>query len=452
MSTTPFVYNWGLPGINIPAPLTRDGYGPSAVPIQWSRLKFSPIGLYDLRRRQGVLRREPGVFQQFRQRFITSDIAWFAAGASTDGRHIPGHNSFFPEFDALRHSLPTGRIGSAARKDLNDQLETAVFDLATCWDRTFGGSTIIMHISGTTVPNTPSQPQFLRCSAYIPPSFLADNPASHGPIAKIVQTFIESVGIPTVQQWRNNANHRGWSLTQSGPGVHPNAASSVLIPAPSPPDSAHYKFNGRPFGVLDDLLATMAPALGPVIIPDDDDDDDEYDDTTMDLIAAVERLGYAEARVRELEEQEEILVSQVAALEVALEKSCQSLRVALGNSVSSTPTTPLRSQPLMQPSASRRPPPYSPSTNRTSRIAPVASSSHLVSPVASSSRRMAEPRSPTEPSGLESFIRAHDLQESAIAIRWMMHSFHPAKWQAELLELDISGSLASELLDVLSEN
>ncbi|KAJ7088985.1 hypothetical protein C8R44DRAFT_892605 [Mycena epipterygia] len=448
MSTAPFVHNWGLPGIDIPVPLTRDGYGPSAVPIHWSHLKFSPIGLYDLRRRLGVLRRQPGVFQQFQQRFITSDIAWFAAGASTDGCHIPGHDSFFPEFDALRHSLPTGRVGSTARKDLNEQLETAVFDLATCWDRTFGGSTIIMHINGTTVPNTPSQPQFLCCSAYLPPSFLANNPASHGPIAKIVQTFIESVGIPTVQQWRDKANRRGWSLTQSGPGAHPNAASSVLIPAPSPPNSAHYKFNGRPFGILDDLLATMASALGPIIIPDDDD---EYDDNTMDLIAAMEQLGYAEARIRELEEQEDIWVSQVAALEVALKKSRQSLRVVLSNSVSSTPTTPLRSHPSTQPP--RRPPPYSPyspPTTRTSRIAPVASPSHLS--VASSSRHMAEPHSPIEPSGLEAFIRAHNLQESAVAIRWMMRSFHPAKWQAELLELDISGSLASELLDVLSEN
>jgi hypothetical protein len=185
---------------------------------------------------------------------------------------------------------------------------------------------MIMHINGTMVPNTPSQPQFLRCSAYLPPSFLADNPASHGPIAKIVQSFIESVGIPTVQQWRNNATHRGWSLTQSGPGARPNPTSSVLVPAPSRPDSAHYKFNGRPFGVLDDLLATMAPAHGPIIIPDD-----EYDDITMELNAAVERLGCAEARIRELEEQGDILVSQVAALETALQKARQSLQ---GNSVS----------------------------------------------------------------------------------------------------------------------
>jgi hypothetical protein len=133
MSTVPFVHNWGLPEIDIPAPLTRSGYGLSVTPIQWSHLKFSPIGLYDLRRRLGVLRREPGVFQQFRRRFITSDIAWFAAGASTDGRHIPARDSFFPEFDELWHTLPTGRDGSAARKDLNEQLETAVFDLVRCY-------------------------------------------------------------------------------------------------------------------------------------------------------------------------------------------------------------------------------------------------------------------------------------------------------------------------------
>jgi hypothetical protein len=177
-----------------------------------------------------------------------------------------------------------------------------------------------MHVEGTTVPNTPAFVQYLRCATYLPPSFIADNPASHGPIARIVQTFLESVGVPTVQKWRANANARGWPLTQPGPGAHVNAPSTTLIPQPAP-NSAHYKFLGRPVGAIDDLIpTTTAPSV--IIIPDDDDD---LNDSTLDVMQLMERVGYAEMeseerlqRIRQLEEQEDILVSQVAALEAAL--------------------------------------------------------------------------------------------------------------------------------------
>lgn len=178
---------------------------------------------------------------------------------------------------------------------------------------------MVMHIDGTTIPNTPAAPEYLRVSAYLPPSFIASQPASHGSIAQIVQMFVESVGVPTVNQWRLNANLRGWPLTQQGPGANPNPPSPTLIPAPRDPDSAHYKFMGRPVGVLDTLLTppTAAAAVPVVIIPDDD-----LDDATMDLMDAIERAAYAEAevqehiqRIHELESQVDVLANQVTFLE-----------------------------------------------------------------------------------------------------------------------------------------
>jgi hypothetical protein len=125
----PSIYDWGIPGITLRPPPLRDGYGLSTVPTPFSRLKFSPIGLFDLRRHLGVLPAEPTIFKQFQTRFRTADFGWFAGGASTDGQHIPVLNSFFPEFDNLRQTLPIGPVGNEARKALQEEVQHAVFDL-----------------------------------------------------------------------------------------------------------------------------------------------------------------------------------------------------------------------------------------------------------------------------------------------------------------------------------
>ncbi|KAJ6617184.1 hypothetical protein B0H10DRAFT_2034436 [Mycena sp. CBHHK59/15] len=431
-----FVHNWGLPSINIPPPPVREGYGPNIVPTPWATLRFGLLGLYDLRRHLGVLKLQPGVFLQNQSRFLASDIAWFAGGASTDGCHIPD-SGFFPEFDDVRETLPVGTVGSNARKDLNMRIQHVVFDLATLWDRSFGGSTIVLHVEGTTVPNTPVQPEYLRCTAYLPPSLVADNPTSHGPIAQIAQTFIESVGVPTVNKWFSNARARGWPLTQSGNGARRNPTSTTLIPEPNGGDSAHYKFLGRPVGALDEILGTAAPR--PVVfIPDDDDED------------LRERLGDAEARSREsltrivqLEEQADILVSQVAALEAALAAERHSnslLRSALNAPTQSAPSTPSRSRPpgpTRTPAtlAHRQPPPYSPSV-----AAP-----RLMSPFAPSPSRLTR-----DHADLDAFITAHGLDNNASSIRMMLRVVHPVKWAEELVQLGIPEDVVPLLLEIMS--
>jgi hypothetical protein len=64
---------------------------------------------------------------------------------------------------------------------------------------------MVLHIEGTTAPNTPTAPEYLLAAVCLPPFFLANHPTSHPAIARIAQTFIESVGVPTVQDWYNNA-------------------------------------------------------------------------------------------------------------------------------------------------------------------------------------------------------------------------------------------------------
>ncbi|KAJ6603152.1 hypothetical protein B0H10DRAFT_2229899 [Mycena sp. CBHHK59/15] len=420
-----FVYNWGLPGINIdPPPFAR----------------ATPLGLYDLRRHLGVLKCQPGIFNQNKPHFLASDIAWFAGGASTNGRYLT--DRFFPEFNDLHQMLPVRAVGGEARKSLNLKMQHVVFDLATLWDRSFGGSTIVLHMEGTTVPNTPVLPEYLRCTAYLPPLFLSDNPASHGPIAQIAQTFIKSVGVPTVNKWFSNARARGWPLSQSGP--HPNPTSSTLIPAPNGADSVHYKFLGRPIGALNEILGTRPSPPPLFVIPDDDMED------------LLERLGDAEGRINEhltqiqaLEEQAEMLISQVVALETALAAERQSnttLRNALNAPTRSTPATLSRSQPA--PGSARTPAtPRSPSTP-TRRHPPPYSPSGVpprLTPFAPSPSRFAP-----DHTDLNAFLTSHGLDNQVDAINMLLRIAHPVKWAEELTQLGVPDDLVPLVLDVMS--
>jgi hypothetical protein len=106
-----------------------NGADPTADPPHFRDLKFNPIGLYDLRRRLGVLSRQPGIYTTFRTRFDAADLAWLAAGASDDGQHAVPRETFFPAFHTLRKSLPTGGTGRNHRNTFSSKIQTVIFDL-----------------------------------------------------------------------------------------------------------------------------------------------------------------------------------------------------------------------------------------------------------------------------------------------------------------------------------
>ncbi|KAJ6624399.1 hypothetical protein B0H10DRAFT_2212812 [Mycena sp. CBHHK59/15] len=276
-----------------------------------------------------------------------------------------------------------------------------------------------------------------------PRAVVQQNPASHGPIAHIAQTFIESVGVPTVNQWVRNARAHGWSLTQSNTARAPlpNPASMTLISAPDAADSAHYKFFGRPVGDLDGIIGTAASS--PVVIPDDDVEE------------LLERLAESENRSNErltcihaLEEQTEMLISQVEALERAL--------VAERNPVSvptrSTPATPSRSRPApatATPSRSQPAPAHTPAT--PTRHHPVVPPPY--SPPATPQRLMSayipSPSRFRDNAALGTFLSSHGIDNHADAINMLVSVVHAVKWADGLVALGIVPELVPRLLEFM---
>ncbi|KAJ7475555.1 hypothetical protein B0H11DRAFT_1917728 [Mycena galericulata] len=285
---TPFLHDWKAPHATsppVPPPFHNGHPRQSPLPLQF--LKFNPLGIFELRRHLGL----PADWDAYRRRFISGDIAWFASAV------------FFPEFDGLRNSVPQDGVGYNTRRVFSDQVRQLIFDLITMWDRTWGSTTMLLHVEGTTAPNTPPAPEYLRASVYLPPSFVRRNPDSHLPIAQMVQTFFESVGVPTVLNWTANAQLRHWPLTQHGPIPEPNKiAPDILIPNPQYAGSAHYVFRGRPSGFV-------FPATGSPTLPAGGDppasqastrygsEEPEFSTDALALLSALERISQLEGEV-----------------------------------------------------------------------------------------------------------------------------------------------------------
>ena len=68
---------------------------------------------------------------------------------------------------------------------------------------------MILHVNGTTIPGASNLLEFIKAEVYMLPHLLDEHPECHHPVALIVQTFIEKIGIPTVKQWEMAAQKMG---------------------------------------------------------------------------------------------------------------------------------------------------------------------------------------------------------------------------------------------------
>jgi hypothetical protein len=110
---------------------------------------------------------------------------------------------------------------------------------------------LVIHVEGATIPGAPVLPECLKADVYLPPHLLDEYPECQLPIAAIVQTYIEDIGIPTVNRYIAAGRKFGWSFTQNrSTYAIPSSQNLPLIPPPAKAGSAHYVFQGRPYGSL----------------------------------------------------------------------------------------------------------------------------------------------------------------------------------------------------------
>lgn len=306
---------------SLPAYIPVPSGGETLDVTNWNLLRFSPLGIYHLRRWQGAF---PGIkdfFFSHQGRFRSADLAWFSSRLNRDGNHDHPRTSFHPSLATLHKDTNSPR-GKIERKDLLAELKEQLFDIvrfyitrsvylriiyffqATMYDRLTGGTMMIISSSGTTVPGAPARPEYLKASIYLPPAFIAHHRDLHHHIINIVQHYIETIGVRTVNMWIQRARRDlHYSLTQVG-NPHQNALFTEI---PSPEyNSAQYTFLGQPYRITDDPTAlppVRTPSISPVASADSYDFGEEPDANTLTIIDLQQHNSELQEKIQVLEQQ-----------------------------------------------------------------------------------------------------------------------------------------------------
>ncbi|KAJ7500263.1 hypothetical protein B0H11DRAFT_2225809 [Mycena galericulata] len=431
--TAVYIHNWNAPhATSLPVQPPSFNGRPRKNPLPLHALKFNPLGLFELRRHLGI------------------PADW----DTEDNQHYPNGNGFFPEFDGLRDSVPQDAVGYTARKEFGEKVRLLIFDLITMWDRTWGSTTMLLHIEGTTAPNTPPAPEYLRASVYLPPSFVRRNPDSHLPIAQIVQTFIESVGVPTVLNWTANALLRNWPLTQGGRPPAPNdIPPNTLIPTPKYAGSAHYVFHGRHAGFTFPAVAggsgdngegdaggAGGSDGGPTASPASSrygSEEPEYSTDALSLMSALERIA-------QLEQETDVTATQVGELMAEAQILYSQVQAAADEQRRLLPVIASLEDQLAHANAPQ------------SATPPTYAVSQLLTPT--------RPRASPLPSTPGRAISDHALPLTTVyvgvaaaashlpAIRMMVRFVPTTRWSEELLKLGVSENVREGVLDSLARD
>ncbi|EMD37547.1 hypothetical protein CERSUDRAFT_73418 [Gelatoporia subvermispora B] len=196
--------------------------------------------------------RNEDLYQRFSQQFDAAAFAFLSAGAHNDGNQAIPLNGFYQTWDAARSDTATGDAAQAARRQFRERFLVFAFDVVTMWDRFTGGATLMIHIDGTLSPGMTIAPENLHPHVYYLPTYLSEMPSTGVPLTRIVQRFIEDLGVPVVRCWERAMRARGFPLTMSNSQHRTTVdyASLPLVPSPVSANSTHYVFHGRPPGMI----------------------------------------------------------------------------------------------------------------------------------------------------------------------------------------------------------
>jgi hypothetical protein len=337
---------------------------------------------------------------------------------------------------------------------------------------------LVIHIEGATVPGAPNLPEYHKADVYLPPHLLDERPECHVPIASMVQTFIEEIGIPTVNRYMAAGRKFGWSFTQN-PSLHaiPSSQNLALIPPPAKTGSAHYIFCGRPFGSIP-LLGLPAehsnsdrcrpmPASPTSTPPSSQSEStdwffpEEPDPVELALINAAEKITDLESGLEMAALREANYVKEISNLRNDLAETYATLRqqearFAGENSYSSTQHSPSlshRVSPFTSPSKGKNSVARFSQLNNLARVSSPSLSEMSMSSSFQESLRRAKPKQEGGSNlGLATteFIRKHDLTRFGSTINLIVKNYSPTKWSSMLGILSLSDSMRNNLLEAMT--
>ncbi|KAF9472021.1 hypothetical protein BDN70DRAFT_938505 [Pholiota conissans] len=291
-------FSWGSPNIEVPAPSANAMRKP--VPKTFSSLRFSPQGVFDLRRMHSLLQAFEDGYAENKEQFNASDIAFFAAGCSTNNKNTVGAGGVHP----IMESFHREKVTKEAFTNLKERTRGLLFDVAALLDHAFGSSTMVMHVDPTTSPATPISVEDLEAHVYLPPAAIAELPDAHEYLTTTVHCFIANVGLQTKIKWEES----GRRFLRWKPSKPRRAASKKIdpkvVPPPLQPGGSVYLFRGRSVPSSAQLLSSASSAsLTPSISSasslsfTDTSDLETLPDTFDDMVQDADEDAYVEESI-----------------------------------------------------------------------------------------------------------------------------------------------------------
>jgi hypothetical protein len=347
------------------------------------------------------------------------------------------------------------------------------------WDRAYGGSTLVIHVEGATIPGAPILPECLKADVYLPPHLVDEVPECQFPIAAIVQTYIEDIGIPTVNRYIAAGRNFGWTFTQNqSTYTIPSSQNLPFIPPPAIPGSAHYVFRGRPYGSLplqfqhsnsasDQQRHAGRTTSPPSSLSESTDGyvSDDPDPVELALLNAAEKMVDLESGLERAALAEANYVKEITNLRKELAETYATLRrhearLAEHSSYSltqSSPSSSYRVSPFTTPQSSKKLQQVVPNLAYVSSYRdklPNMSSPFIQHETWTKPKQEAVGSTTVSSSHLgpatTEFVTAHNLTRFGPLLSLIVVNHSPTKWSAMLRVLSLSDVVHEGLLDALT--
>jgi hypothetical protein len=323
---------------------------------------------------------------------------------------------------------------------------------------------LVVHVEGATIPGAPNLPEYLKADVYLPPHLVHELPECHYPIAAMVQTFIEEIGVRAVSRYLTAGRKFGWSFTQNKSShAIPSSKDLSLIPSPVKSGSAHYIFHGRPRGSLPLSPQHQTMPAGSTILSSPQSDSlasssdeyfiDEPDAMDLALADAAEKIAYLELGLEKAALKEAEYIVEITNLRNELAETCATLRRQ--QNISNSPSSSFHASPFSSPSRGKQhavPNPHTP-------LARFPNLTSNMSPSLFETPRRTKPKqemidttvsySNLGPATTE-FVTAHNLTHFGQIITLIVENHFPTKWNALLEVLSLSDIVRKGLLHALT--
>ena len=307
-------------------------------------------------------------------------------------------------------------------------------------DRTFGSTTLIIHVPGTTRPGSLYREDYVSTDVYFPENLFREDERYSRAVSDLVQHFIKDIGLPTIARYAYIAA-RYWNLNKpdtTPPPYPPQGLQPMAVPA----RSSTFLYIGQ--------------VPNPDAVTVDDDDDPEKERLKEELNKLRSCLKKVQRFLGETSNREKDLLSEIASLSSSTSSSASRQDTPLVSRPSSQTTD--RSKSSSPRSPVPQPPGASGSVAASSPLRQIGWTGANVSTGKDTSASPSSSRVKAESSVKVSrpktrygnFLKVNELEGKYQQIEKIRNEAPQYTWRLDLVDAGVKEGVVDRLMEIMS--